>query len=74
MLVGLYLISMVTLDTGADFHCFSEKTETSGVLGFVVFAIGHDQYGASGLYGVCVPVIWASLIGVELFMQHKLLH
>lgn len=72
MLVGLYVISVVTLDTGADFHCFSEKTETSGLLGFVVF--GHDQSGASGLYGVCVPVIWASLIGVELFMQHKLLH
>lgn len=74
VLVGLYLISVVTLDTGADFHCFSEKTETSGLLGFVVFAIGHDQSGASGLYGVCVPVIWASLIGVELFMQDKLPH
>lgn len=31
-------------------------------------------YKASGLYSVCVPVIWTSLIGVELFMQHKLLH
>lgn len=39
-----------------------------------LFLRKYRDIWSSGLYGVCVPVIWASLIGVELFMQHKLLH
>lgn len=37
-------------------------TQHAGVLRFLVFAIGSNQSGASGLYDVCVPVIWANTL------------
>lgn len=50
-------------------------TQYNGVVSFFVVAIGCNQSGSPGLcYDVCVLVIWASLMGVEMFLQHKLTH
>lgn len=59
LLAGLNYIFMLALDTGVHFDaCFSHST--------LVFLAGD-----SGLHDVCVLVIWAKSMEVDLSLQHK---
>lgn len=60
LLAGLNYIFMLALATGVHFDaCFSHST--------LVFSAGD-----SGLHDVCVLVIWAESMEVDLSLQHKL--